>query len=223
MCIRRVVTALLLFLFGGVLFIGGHTAEAQAVNVEVGGGWALPSSDVDMPVQGQNQIATVDPGSGPQVYASLGLVWSVSSNFILEGGVRAQQSTMPGSTRDFGCDGCTYSNAPDGRLRGLTIEGQITLISVGRINPYFLVGLGVVRTTVDGVLVTTPNGTEVRFSEVDVTDAGGDVGFGATMRIVGNLQLTAEARATGSLPGAKENAVTTFPFSLGLKYTFGTE
>jgi hypothetical protein len=37
---------------------------------------------------------------------------------------------------------------------------------------------------------------------------------------VGGLSATAEARVTGSLPGAKENAVTTFPFTLGLSYEF---
>ena len=53
-----------------------------------------------------------------------------------------------------------------------------------------------------------------------MTDAGGDVGFGATTRITGGLRLTAETRVTGSLPGAKENAITTFPFTLGLSYEF---
>jgi opacity protein-like surface antigen len=111
------------------------------------------------------------------------------------------------------------SNEPDGRLRGITVGGRLTLTSAGRVHPYFLVGLGVVRTTVDAVRVTTPDG-EVQFSEVDVTDAGGDVGFGATTRIAGRLRLTAETRVTGSLPGAKENAVTTFPFTLGVSYEF---
>jgi opacity protein-like surface antigen len=92
---------------------------------------------------------------------------------------------------------------------------------VGRINPYFLVGLGVVRTTFDGVSGMASDGTEGQFSDVAVTDAGGDVGFGATMPLVGNLVLTGEIRAAGSLPGAKENAVSVFPFSLGLNYTFG--
>jgi opacity protein-like surface antigen len=132
---------------------------------------------------------------------------------------------MPGSTEDFGCPDCTFSNDPDGRTRGASVEGQITLTSVGRINPYFLVGLGVVRTTVDGVLVTTPEDdqgqtNEVQFTDVEVTDAGGNVGFGATMPLVGNLLLTGEIRAAGSLPGAKENSVSVFPFSLGLSYGF---
>jgi len=202
---------------------GERGAKAQAFQAEVGGGWAVPSSSVDMAADGQEGGVSIDPGSGSQVYAFLGLSWTVSENFALEGGVRAQHSRLPGSTGDFGCETCTYSNDPDGRLSGVTIEGKVTLISVGRINPYFLVGLGVMRTTVDGVLVTTPQDNQVQFSEVEVTDAGGDVGFGAQTHTVGGLQLTAEMRATGSLPGAKDNAVTAFPFTLGLKYTFGTE
>ncbi|PSQ80478.1 MAG: hypothetical protein BRD41_05040 [Bacteroidetes bacterium QS_1_63_11] len=91
----------------------------------------------------------------------------------------------------------------------------------GRINPYFLVGLGAVRATFDEVSGTDSSGREGQFTDVAVTDAGGDVGFGATMPLVGNLLLTGEIRAAGSLPGAKENAVAVFPFSLGLNYTFG--
>lgn len=162
----------------------------------------------------------MDPGSGPHAYGAVGLVWTLSDNFTLEGRLRAQHSEMPGDTGDFGCSACTYSNDPDGRLRAATVEGRLTVTSTGRIRPYFLVGLGVVRTTIDGVLVTTPEDTEIQLSEVDVTDAGGDVGFGAATQIVGGLLLTAEIRATGSLPGAKENAVTVFPFSLGLSYGF---
>jgi opacity protein-like surface antigen len=173
-----------------------------------------------MQVQGAEGFVELDPGSGPQVYASVGLLWRVSENFSLEGRLRGQQSRLSGSTDDFQCSTCTYSNEPDGRLRGITVEGQITLTSVGRVHPYFLVGLGVVRTTIDAVRVTVPDGGEVQFSEVDVTDAGGDVGFGATTRIAGRLRLTAETRVTGSLPGAKENAVTAFPFTLGVSYEF---
>lgn len=206
--------------------LGGRCAEAQSFRAEVGGAWAIPSSDVVMRTDlggGEEGTVSIDPGAGPQVYASIGLLWTVSENFDLEGGLRAQQSRLPGSTSDFGCGSCTYSNDPDGQLRSIAVEGQITLTSVGRINPYFLVGLGVVQTTVDGVLVTTSDEEQLRFSEVNVTDAGGDVGFGAVTRIAGGLRLTAEIRAAGSLPGSKENAITAFPFSLGLNYTFGTE
>ena len=204
---------------------GERGAEAQAFQAEVGGGWAIPSSDVEMQgtsENGRKGTTPVDPGSGAHVYGAIGLVWTLSDNFDLGVRLRGQHSKMTGrfSRLDF-------SNELSGRLRSLTLEGQLVLTSVGRINPYFLVGLGVVRTTVDGVLVTvSQNGQEdqeIQFSAVNVTDAGGDVGFGARTRLVGGLQLTAEMRATGSLPGAKDNAVTAFPFTLGLKYTFGTE
>lgn len=220
MRIGRIVACLLLFL---VLAWGTRSVEAQQFRAEVGGGWAIPSSDVTVTgsLGGQGVQASIDPGSGAHVYGAVGLVWTLSDNFDLEARLRAQHSQMPGSTGDFECSDCTYSNDPDGRIRSVSMEGQISLTSVGRINPYFLVGLGVVRTTVDGVLVTTSDNNEVQFTDVEVTDAGGDVGFGATMPLVGNLLLTGELRVSGSLPGAKDNAVSVFPFSLGLSYTFG--
>ena len=204
---------------------GERGAEAQAFQAEVGGGWAIPSSDVEMQgtsENGRKGTTPVDPGSGAHVYGAVGLVWTLSDNFDLGVRLRGQHSKMTGRFSNF-----DFSNELSGRLRSLTLEGQLVLTSVGRINPYFLVGLGVIRTTVDGVLVTvSQNGQEdreIQFSEVNVTDAGGDVGFGARTRLVGGLQLTAEMRATGSLPGAKDNAVMAFPFTLGLGYTFGTE
>jgi len=198
----------------------GRSASAQAVRVEVGSGWVLPSSDITMRVQGQQVGPSVDPGSGPNAYGALGLVWGISDNFSLEGRLRAQQTWMRVDAEDFSGVARCVNSCPDGRLWGVSIEGQITLTSVGRINPYVLIGLGVVQTTIDGVRVATPRGEEFQLSEVDVTDAGGDVGFGATTRITGGLRLTAETRVTGSLPGAKENAITTFPFTLGLSYEF---
>jgi len=165
----------------------------------------------------------VDPGSGPHVYVAFGPVWTLSDNFTLEGRLRAQQSRMRVGAEDIsGVERCK-GGCPDGRMRAVSVEGQLTLISVGRIHPYFLVGLGIVQTTLDGVDVVGRSGTEARFSEVDVTDAGGEVGFGATMQLVGGLHLTAETRVTGSLPGAKENAVTAFPFTVGLRYAFWGE
>ncbi len=214
------ITASLLFAFFLSMALGGRSVEAQDVRIEAGGGWGIPSSNVDMPVEGQDLPVRVNPGSGAHVYGAVGLVWMLSDTFTLEGRLRGQHSRMPGSYSVFVCEACTFSNDPDGRLRAATVEGQITITSTGRIQPYFLVGLGIVRTTVDGVLVTRPDGTEVQFLEVDVVDAGGDVGFGAKTPIVGGLLLTAEIRATGSLPGAKENAITVFPFSLGLSYSF---
>jgi opacity protein-like surface antigen len=215
---QTVAPLLLAVLMAGTLV--GPSASAQTVRVEAGGGWAIPASEITMRVQGeQNLGAALNPGSGPNAYAAVGLVWGVSDAFSLETRLRTQQSRMRVDAGDFdGVERCL--DCPGGRLWGISLEGQITLTSVGRINPYFLVGLGVVRTTIDGVRIATSSGAEFQLSEVDVTDAGGDVGFGATTRIAGGLYLTAETRVTGSLPGAKENAVTTFPFTLGLSYEF---
>jgi len=157
------------------------------------------------------------------VYASAGLSWTVSSNFTLYTGLRAQQSQLRvGEPGLRGCGGgnCSLSPDPDGQLWVAALEGRITLTSVGRINPYFLVSLGVARTTVDGTRVEFSRGDAVQLADVGVTDAGGDVGFGASTPLVGDLSINAEIRATGSLPGSKENAVTTFPFSVGLSYEF---
>ena len=214
MRIGQISAGLLLFL---ALAWGARSVEAQQFRAEVGGGWAFPSSDVTTTgtLGGQEGQTTIDTKSGAHMYGAIGLVWTLSDNFDLEARLRVQQSNMDG---EFEFD---FSNQPDGRLRGLSFEGQITLTSVGRINPYFLVGLGAVRTTFDEVSGTDSSGREGQFTDVAVTDAGGDVGFGATMPLVGNLLLTGEIRAAGSLPGAKENAVAVFPFSLGLNYTFG--
>ena len=203
-----------------LLLIGGGRAEAQSVRVEAGGGWALPSTEIDVPVQGGDGAAQFDPGSGPSGYVAAGLVWTLTDNLSLEGRLRAQQSQLRVGSEDIspGIDRCVNS-CPEGRLRALSVEGQLRLTSVGRIAPYFLVGLGVVRTTVDAARIEGGNAPQL--SETDVTDAGGDVGLGAALRLVEGLSLTAEARVTGSLPGGKENAVTTFPFTLGLSYTVG--
>jgi opacity protein-like surface antigen len=202
-----------------------HAAQAQSVRAEVGGGWAIPSSEITMTeVNGGQSSEEFNPGPGPNIYAAVGLVWTLSDNFDLEGRLRAQQSRMAVEAEDFEgleCGGqCALLNDPDGRVWGAIIEGQLTLTSVGRVHPYFLVGLGVSQTTVEAAKVRPPEADPIALTEVDVTDAGGDVGFGATTRIVGGLSATAEARVTGSLPGARENAVTTFPFTLGLSYTF---
>ncbi|GEM_PF-4845801 len=221
----RPIVALLLC--AAVLFVVPRTQEAQAqsVRLEAGGGWAIPSTTLTVEDTEGQPTARVNPGSGPNAYAAAGLVWTLSENFSLEARLRAQQSQLQVDGEDVAspvCGGeCELRNNPDGNLRAATVEGQLTLTSVGRVNPYFLVGLGVAQTTIDATTLIPPNGNERRLAEVDVTDAGGDVGFGATTRIAGGLFVTAEARVTGSLPGAKDNAVTTFPFTLGLSYTFG--
>lgn len=196
---------------------GARSVEAQQLRVEAGSGWAIPSSDVTMTgaLGGQEGQTPINATSGSHVYGAVGLAWTLSDNFDLEARLRAQQSNMTGEFKNF-----DFSDEPDGRLRGVSFEGQIRLTSAGRINPYFLVGLGVVRTTFDEVEGATPNDTEGQFADVGVTDAGGDVGFGATMPLAGALLLTGEIRVAGSLPGAKENALSVFPFALGLSYEF---
>ncbi len=203
------------------VLLGGGQAEAQAVRVEAGGGWAVPSSEVNVSVQGVQGTAQINPGSGPSVYGAAGLVWALSDALSLEGRLRAQQSQLRVDAGDISpnIDRCVDA-CPAGRLRALSFEGQLRFISVGRITPYVLVSLGVVRTTFDAAGIEVGD-SEFQLSEVDVTDAGGDVGVGAALRLAGGLSLTAETRVTGSLPGGKENAVTTFPFTLGLAYHFG--
>jgi opacity protein-like surface antigen len=198
-----------------IVLLGGGRAEAQAVRVEAGGGWAIPATEVE------DRPAEINPGSGPSGYVAVGLMRRLTDNLSLGVRVRAQQSQLRVGSDDVSpsIDRCVNS-CPEGRLRALSLEGQLHLTSVGRIAPYFLVGLGVARTTIDGTRIDA-GGTAFQLSETDVTDAGGNVGFGAALRLVRGLSLTAETRVTGSLPGAKDNAVTTFPFTLGLAYHFG--
>ncbi|WP_263840701.1 outer membrane protein [Salinibacter sp.] len=206
-----------------LVLLGGGRAEAQAVRVEAGGGWAIPSTEVNVSVEGRNGPAAINPGSGPSGYAAVGLRRTLTDDLSLDVRVRAQQAELRVGSDDISpaIDRCVNS-CPEGRLRALSLEGQLHLTSVGRIVPYFLVGLGVVRTTIDATRIEA-GGNTFQLGETDVTDAGGNVGFGAALRLVDGLSLTAETRVTGSLPGGKENAVTTFPFTLGLSYTFGGE
>ena len=143
------IPACLLFVLVLAFGWGAQKGEAQQMRVEVGGGWAIPSSDLAMRgtlPDGREGRASVDPTSGGHVYGAVGRVWSVSENVSLEGRLRGQYTQMEAEFENF-----DFSNTPDGELLGITVEGQITLTSVGRINPYLLVGLGVVRTTFDGV------------------------------------------------------------------------
>lgn len=245
MDISRAAASFFAVLLVASLSPGGQVAEAQQVRFDAGGGWAVPSSSVNMTGISESEVdsldglsvgpLSVDTKSGAHAYAALGLQWRLSSNFDLGIRVRVQQVEMEGDASDLtsplvGCTledvECSVSGDPEGRIRSASFEGRLVLTSTGRIRPYFLVGLGVVRTTMDGVRVVVPESSQtpadipIEFDEVSVTDAGGDVGFGAYYRLVGNLDLLGELRATGSLPGAKENAVTTFPFTLGLSYEF---
>ena len=211
-------SAVAFLLVVALLWGGGGRAEAQSVRVEAGGGWAIPSTTLIVDDTAGEPAARVDPGSGPSGYVAVGLVWTLTDDLSLEGRVRAQQSQLRVGSDDISPGDCVGA-CPEGRLRALSVEGQLTLTSVGRVAPYFLVGLGVVRTTVDATRIEA-EGTTFQLGETDVTDAGGDVGLGAALRLVEGLSLTAEARVTGSLPGGKENAVTTFPFTLGFAYHF---
>jgi opacity protein-like surface antigen len=220
-------THFFVLVFAVVALGGGRDTRAQNVRIEVGTGWVVPTSSVQaegtVESQQQEGLVLVDLNSGAHVYASAGLSWTVSSNFTLYTGLRAQQSQLrvgePG-LQNCRRGNCSLSPDPDGQLWVAALEGRITLTSVGWINLYFLVSLGVARTTVDGTRVERSRGDAVQLADVGVTDAGGDVGFGASTPLVGDLSINAEIRATGSLPGSKENAVTTFPFSVGLSYEF---
>lgn len=223
------VLCCLLGVGGGLLATGSpRPAEAQQIRVGAGGGWAPATTTVTYAgvSGGQDVEADVGTSYGRHVYASAGFVRRLSNNFALGVRLRAQESRFAGDGSDLraGCGDleCALSNPLDGRLRALTVEGRIILTSVGRIEPYLLVGLGAVRTTIDGARVQIEGEPDVPFSDIEVTDAGGDVGLGASVQLAEGLHLDAEFRATGSLPGGKENAVTVLPLSLGLGYNFGT-
>lgn len=209
----------LLFLLGfTVLVLSGRGAEAQRLRLDAGGGWAFPTNNLDLEAVNQPPntspvVLPVDLKGGPQVYAGIGFLRSIGEKFELGARLRAH-ATQIRSEAACAPDQCS---SPEGRLLTATIEGRIILTSPGWIHPYLLVGLGVVQTSLDGVTVESSGRT---FGEVSVVDAGGDVGLGASVPIAGGLHLDAEVRATGSLPGGKENAVTVIPMTLGLAYNF---
>lgn len=217
-----------------LLAVGGETANGQRLWVGAGGGWGFPTNNVTLesergvPVvtpQGSGEALLsqdVDLKSGPHVYVGVGFVRSIADNFGIGVRLRAHRSTLR-STID--CRFGSECSAPDGSLRAATLEGRIILTSVDWIRPYFLVGLGLVQTSVDGVTLRDVQDSRVQaetipFREVSIVDAGGDVGLGATIPIVGRLVLDTEVRVTGSLPGSRDNTVTVVPFTLGLAYSF---
>jgi opacity protein-like surface antigen len=204
------------------------TAEAQQIRIGAGGGWAPAVSEVTYSASERDVEPDAGTSYGRHVYASVGFVRRLSSNFDLGVRLRAQESRFRADGTDLvsSLTECLQrqscaSTDPEGKVRALTVEGRIILTSLGRIDPYLLVGLGVVRTTMDGTRVQFEGQPDVPFSDIEVTDAGGDVGLGASMQLVGGLHLDGEFRVTGSLPGGKENAVTVLPLSLGLGYHFG--
>jgi opacity protein-like surface antigen len=235
----------------GLLLLGAgkQSAEAQRLRVDVGGGWAFPTNNAELSTQAEATVQRldrdgnvveeftdevplsqpVDLKGGRHVYVGVGFVRSIGENFALGGRLRAHTSELQ-STVDCRFDGTCES--PSGTLRAATVEGRIILTSPDWVDPYLLVGLGVVQTSVDGVTLrevesetigpdrVIPVENEISFSEVSVVDAGGDVGLGAAFPLTDRLNADVEVRVSGSLPGGKENAVTVLPLTLGLSYSF---
>jgi opacity protein-like surface antigen len=216
---RRVRPSLLLAALG-LLLATPPASVAQEFRVSAGGGWAVPTNNVDPQLEGgpEDQTLSVDLKPGPHVYVGVGFVRSIGAQFALGARVRGQTARLRSDVGVCGRDDVSCTGDPDGRLRAATVEGRVIYTSPDWIHPYFLVGLGVVHANVESV--TVQSRTTFPFSEVSVTDAGGDVGLGAALPLVGGLQADVEFRVTGALPGGKENAVTALPFSVGLGYQF---
>jgi opacity protein-like surface antigen len=209
MRLRFLLVLLVVAVFG---MDGGTATRAQSLQVGVGGGWAVPTNNVEGEAASGETLA-IDLKPGPHAYADAGLLWSLGNRFALGGRIRVQAARL---RSEVDCSGGDCEN-PEGLLRAATLEGRLLFTSIDWIQPYFLVGLGVVNVTVDAV---REPGTGRTYEEVNVTDAGGDVGLGASVPIFQDLFLDAEVRVTGTLPGGKENAVTALPFSAGLSYRF---
>lgn len=199
--------------------------EAQQIRIDAGGGWSIPTGEVRLERADEGDgLLFVDLTSGPHYYAGVGFVRSIGEHFAVGARVRGHFSRIRGEI-DF-CENreCTLVEQPEGSVRVGTIEGRIIVTSSSRIRPYLLVGMGLVESRVGETTVTDiESDTQpetVPFSESRVVDAGGDVGLGASLRLFASLYLDGEMRVTGSLPGAKDNAFTAFPFSLGLSYGF---
>lgn len=196
------------------------------MRLDVGGGWAFPTNNVE--VEKSVQVLDrpvpqeIDLKAGPHVYVGVGFVRSIGEKFELGARLRAHRSELRSTVDCRFQSNCGY---PDGRLLVGTIEGRIILTSPGWIHPYLLVGLGVVHTSVGGVTLRGVESDAIRdetisFPDVSVVDAGGDVGIGASIPVTEGLFLDAEVRATGSLPGGKANTVTDAPLTLGVAYVF---
>lgn len=207
-----------------LLGVTGKTAAAQNLRVDAGGGWSFYTKNLDLETtsggngttQPQQFVLGVDLKSGPHYYVGAGFVRSIGKNFSLGVRLRGHVSRV---RSDAEC-GDLPCRDPDGLLRVGSIEGRVILTSLDWIRPYLLVGLGVAHTSLEGVTVGGESGPSgpLTFPKVSILDAGGDVGLGATLPIAGGLALDAEIRATGSLPGGKENTITAAPFTLGLAY-----
>jgi len=213
MTVRRSFAVLLVATLG-LLIVSPFASTAQEFRVGVGGGWAIPTTDVEAEPEANTRPLSIDLSSGPHVYVGGGFVRSIGENFDLGARIRGHTSRIRSSVGV--CDSGACEN-PDGDLRAATVEGRVILTSPGWIHPYLLVGLGVVHTRIDGVTVQAEQET-FEFAETTVTDAGGDVGLGASIPLGRGFMLDGEFRVTGALPGGKDNAVTMLPFSLGLAY-----
>lgn len=190
----------------------------REVRVDVGGGWGIPIDNVDLQFQDGEGTLAVDVRSGPHAYAGIGFVRSIADQFALGARLRGQATRLR-TTVDV-CEGDVTCEDPEGLQWVATFEGRIIITSPDWINPYLLVGLGVVHTTVDSVTVQDSEGQSFPFEESSVVDAGGDIGIGASIPISDHFYFDAEFRVTGALPGGKENDVTVLPFSAGFSYGF---
>lgn len=219
---RRLFSTLSLAAFG-LLLCGTSISVAQEIRIDVGGGWGVPTNNVNAQADVEENVRPlpIDLKPGPHAYAAAGFVRTIGEHFALGSRVRVQTSRLRSSVEP--CEGGQCTN-PEGRLRAATLEGRIIVTTPSWIRPYFLVGLGVVRASVPSVTVRDVENpslpSTVPFQEVTVTDAGGDIGLGASFPVAGGLSLDTEFRVTGTLPGAKDNAVTVLPFSLGVSYGF---
>lgn len=185
---------------------------AQDVEVSAGGGWAIPTNNVTAEATASTETLPIDLRPGPHAYVGIGVVRSIGERFSLGARLRAQASRLRsrvGACTDGAC------NNPEGALRAGTVEGRIVLTMSDWIQPYLLVGLGVVHVTVD---VGTVDGTS--YEQVSVTDAGGDIGIGGAFPVGGGFVFNTEFRVTGTLPGGRDNSVTTLPVTAGLSYRF---
>lgn len=225
---RRDAPCVLGFVLLLSLFLGVPSTLAQEARFDVGGGWAFPidnvEQEVEVTIETQDGPLTgtitqpVDLHAGRHVYVGAGFVRSIGEKFALGARLRAHRSELS-STVDCQFGTCT---SPDGSYRAATVEGRLIVTAPEWIRPYLLVGLGIVHASVEKV--TAQNIEDSRlpssltYPAVSVVDAGGDIGIGASVPVIGSLYVDGEFRVTGALPGGKDNAVTVLPFSLGLSY-----
>lgn len=206
----QLLLAILVVLTGGL-----SPAWAQTVEISVGGGASFPTNNVNAEAVGASDggSSSIDLKPGPHAYVGAGLVRSVGDHFSIGARLRAQVTQLRSSVGE--CDG-PPCGTPDGLSRVLSAEGRIILTKPDWIRPYALVGLGVVSTTVEAS--TDAGGTS--YEEVSVTDAGGNIGLGASLPLFSGLFADVEVRIAGTLPGGKNNAVDEVPVTAGVSYRF---